>query len=294
MMAIGWKYSKGNPGYDRYIHSAAWRNKAKDRLDLDGHKCQVCGCEATDVHHLTYDRFAKEDMSDIVSLCRRCHEKAEEICDDEIIPWAMEETKPEGNNFMAAMRVDAAAVAPVVYEYLKEVRGSGFDALMSLRQPDDAEGKKYWGVLKKAIDALCRKRYSYNCAEDRTDIMLNSIAYRTKSICVQQIEHYIRNSVQSDLHDVVMREYDMLGKWNNVEEKLGVTKSTLQKLRRDDGSGFGPSLREAVMYYCVHDAAAGIPPLTGFKCLTDEDYNLLNRITEYMGSISGNGKFRGE
>jgi hypothetical protein len=182
--------------YDRYIHSAAWRAKADARLEMDDHVCQVCGGEATDVHHLTYDRFGREDMGDLVSLCRRCHEKAEDLCDPSVIPWAMEEVRPEGNNFMAAMRVDAVAVAPIVFDYLKEVRGCGFEALMALRQPDDAEGKRYWNVLKKSVDALCRKRYSRNCVEDRTDIVLGAITDRAACICLQQIEHYICSDSQ--------------------------------------------------------------------------------------------------
>ena len=137
-MANGWRYKKGNPEYDRYIHSAAWRRKADARLEMDGHVCQVCGGAATDVHHLTYDRFGNEEMGDLVSLCRRCHKKAEDLYDPAVTPWAMEKVKPEGNNFMAAMRDDAMTVAPIVFDFLKEVRGGGFDALMALRQPDDA------------------------------------------------------------------------------------------------------------------------------------------------------------
>ena len=64
------RYKTGNPEYDRYIHSAAWRKKADQRLEMDDHICQVCGREAADVHHLTYDRFRNEDMGDLVSLCR--------------------------------------------------------------------------------------------------------------------------------------------------------------------------------------------------------------------------------
>ena len=274
-MANGWRYKKGNPEYDRYIHSAAWRRKADARLKMDGHVCQVCGGAATDVHHLTYDRFGNEEMGDLVSLCRRCHKKAEDLYDPAVTPWAMEKVKPEGNNFMAAMRDDAMTVAPIVFDFLKEVRGGGFDALMALRQPDDAEGKKYWNVLKKAVDALCRKRYSRNCVEDRADIMLGSITNRVTVICLQQIEHYIRNSIQTDLHETVMLDYDLFGKWKDVAAELGVSNGTLQTLRRDDGSSFGPSLREAVLHYCGLDAAAGIRPLEGFKCLTDEDYVML-------------------
>lgn len=285
---------KNNPAYDKYIHSAAWREKADQRLNADGHICCVCGKEATDVHHLTYDRFGHEDMSDLVSLCRRCHHKAEELYDPKVHPWAMDEVKSEGNNFMAAMRVDALSVASVVFEYLKDVNGGGFDALMRLRQPQDAEGKKYWSVLKKAVKALCHKRYFMNCAEDRMDMMLGTITNHVTVICLGQIEHYIRNAVQHSLHETVMTDYAIFGKWKGVSESLGITNGTMHTLRKDDGTSFGPSLREAVLYYCGLDAAAGIPPLPGFKCLTDEDYLLLNRTANYMNEVSGSGAFKGE
>lgn len=289
----GWRYKKGNPEYERYIHSADWRMKADQRMKMDGHACQVCGREASDVHHLTYDRFGHEEMGDLVSLCRKCHEKAEELYDPSIIPWAMDEVKPEGNNFMAAMRTDAVTVAPLVFNYLREARGGGFDDLMRLRQPDDPEGKKYWSVLKRAVDALCRKRYSRNCVEDRTDMMLGTIANRVAAICLQQIEHSIRNSIQSKLHETVMVDYAIFEKWKDVAADLGVTNGTLQTLRKDDGSSFGPSLRESVLYYCGLDAAAGIRPLEGFACLTDEDYRQLGALADYMVSVSGTGRFRG-
>ena len=288
------RFKKGNPEYDRYIHSAAWRKKADRRLEMDDHICQVCGKDASDVHHLTYDRFRNEDMGDLVSLCRECHKKAEALYDPSITPWAMEEVKPEGNNFMAAMRTDAVNIAPIVFDYLKEKRGGGFDALMQLRQPEDSESKKYWSVLRKAVDALCRKRYSMNCVEDRKDMMLGSILNRVTAICLQQIEHYIRNSIQEELHETVMVDYSIFGKWKDVAAELGIGNGTLQTLRKDDGTSFGPSLRESALYYCGLDAAAGIHPLPGFTCLTDEDYERLDALAEYMASVSGTGKFRGE
>lgn len=290
----GWRLKKGNPEYERYIHSADWRAKAERRMEMDGYICQVCGKDASDVHHLTYDRFGHEEMGDLVSLCRKCHEKAEELYNPAIIPWAMEEAKPEGNNFMAAMRTGAAAMAPLVFDYLKKSRGGGFDDLMRLRQPDDPEGKKYWSVLKKAVDALCRKRYSRNCVEDRTDMMIGTITNRVAVICLQQIEHSLRNSIQAKLHDTVMVDYALFGKWKDVAENLGITNGTLQTLRKDNGSSFGPSLRETVLYYCGLDAAAGIRPQEGFKCLTKEDYRQLDALADYMASVSGSGKFRGE
>lgn len=293
-MAGGGRFKEGNPAYDRYIHSAAWRKKADACLERDGFVCQVCGGRATDVHHLTYDRFGHEDLSDLVSLCRKCHSKAEEIYDPSVTPWAMEEAKPGGNNFMAAMRADAVAVAPVVFSYLIEVTGGSFDRLMRMRQPVDAEGKKYWLGLKSAVDALCRKRYSLNCVEDRRAMLLDTVSDHVSVICLQQVEHYVRNSVQADLHETVMLEYDILGKWKEVAEYLGIANGTLQTLRKDDGTSFGPSLREAVLYYCGKDAAAGIRPLAGFHCLTPEDYRQLDSLADYMVSVSGTETFKGE
>lgn len=293
-MSAKWQFKKGNPEYERYIHSPSWRIKADARLAMDNHICQVCGNAASDVHHLTYDRIGHEDIRDLVSLCRECHEKAEEIYDPSVTPWAMEEVKPEGNNFMAAMREDAAGIAVIVFDYMKTACGYNFNSLMRLRQPEDQEGKKYWTRLRSAVNALCAKRYSRNCMADRSDMMVGTITSHVSAICLQQIEHSIRNSVQAELHETVMVEYAIWEKWKDVATDLGISQGTLQTLRRDDGSSFGPSLRETVLYYCCLDAAAGIPPLNGFRCLTAEDYSQLTQMADYMVSVSGTGKFRGE
>ena len=287
-------YAKNNPAYDSYIRSPSWRSKAERRLELDGHRCCVCGKAAEEVHHLSYDNFGHEEMSDLVSLCRKCHSKAEEFYDPAIIPWAMEESKPGGNNFMAAMRTDAAALAPVVWEYLKSARGGSFDSLMSLRQPIDTEKKKYWLSLRNAVNALCRKRYAINCVGDRADIMTSAVENRVRVMCLSLIEHQIRNAVQTELHDAVMTEYAVLEKWKAVSEQLGITSGTVQTLRKDDGTSFGPSMREAVLYYCGMDAAAGVEPLPGFTCLTADDYDHLTALAVYMRKVSGDGAFKGE
>lgn len=288
------RFKEGNPEYDRYIHSSAWRKKADERMKLDGGICRVCGKPATEVHHLTYDNFRNEKPEELVSLCRCCHNKAEEFYDPAKIPWAMDEIKPEGNNFMAAMRTDACKLASMVLDYINKARGISFEALMSLRQPTDIDGKKYWTTLRDAVTALCYKRYSRNCAGDRMDMMTGTIANRVQSVCLSQIEHALRNEVQSHLHDIVMTEYAVLEKWKDVAQELGITNGTLSTLRKDDGSSFGPSLREAVMHYCALDAAAGIKPVEGFECLKPEDYERLNGFAEYVKSISGDGAFRGE
>ena len=70
-------------------------------------------------------------------------------------------------------------------------------------------------------------------------------------------------------------------------EMLGITTGVCQKLRADDGTSFGPTLREAVFYYCAIDAAAGIRPEPGFTCLTGLDYAALNNVADYAQKMRG-------
>lgn len=269
--------------YRNYLKSDEWRKKADSRLAFDGWKCQVCGKRATEVHHLTYVRLGHEELYDIVSLCKACHEKAEELSKYNVSVY----TKRKTGNFMAAMRVDAVNLTPIVLDWLKTKRGAGFDALMELRQPD---GKEYWGVLRKAVDALCRKRYSYACAEDRVDIAEATLSNRIIVTCVRRIEHYVRNGIQSELQGIVLTQDAIWEKRKEVASYLGIKESTCRTLRKDDGVSFGPWLREEVLHYCGEDAAHGLKPLEGFESLTAKGYEMLNSLAEYVVSVSGDFK----
>ena len=77
---------KFSPEYTQYLENNEWRAKADSRLAFDGGKCQVCGKQATEVHHLTYVRLGHEELYDIERLCRPCHEKAEELCKFNVTP----------------------------------------------------------------------------------------------------------------------------------------------------------------------------------------------------------------
>jgi 5-methylcytosine-specific restriction endonuclease McrA len=59
--------------YSEYLRSAEWQQRRILRLEKDNYKCGDCGVTATDVHHLTYERIGKEILSDLISLCARCH-----------------------------------------------------------------------------------------------------------------------------------------------------------------------------------------------------------------------------
>ena len=57
-----------------YLFSDEWKHKRDLIMELYNYKCQECGAEATDVHHLTYERIFQEDINDLIPLCRKCHE----------------------------------------------------------------------------------------------------------------------------------------------------------------------------------------------------------------------------
>lgn len=73
MARIPWK---GTQWYrDEYLKSPHWIEFAKVIRGFWGHTCCLCYKEAYDVHHRTYERLGEELITDVVLLCRMCHEK---------------------------------------------------------------------------------------------------------------------------------------------------------------------------------------------------------------------------
>lgn len=62
--------------YNKYLKSEQWQLKRKAVLKRDGNLCQAClHRNATQVHHLTYDRVFDEPLFDLVAICEPCHRK---------------------------------------------------------------------------------------------------------------------------------------------------------------------------------------------------------------------------
>ena len=58
---------------EKYLESPNWKEKRKRVLDRDGNLC-VCGERAIDVHHKTYENLGQEPLSDLIALCKNCHD----------------------------------------------------------------------------------------------------------------------------------------------------------------------------------------------------------------------------
>ena len=58
-----------------YFNSSQWKLARSRILQRDNFNCKRCGTDNhLEVHHLTYIRFGRELSSDLVTLCRNCHQ----------------------------------------------------------------------------------------------------------------------------------------------------------------------------------------------------------------------------
>lgn len=60
--------------YQKYIRSKDWKDTRKEMLTIQPN-CYKCGEQATDVHHISYKNLGKEKLDDLMSLCKRCHNR---------------------------------------------------------------------------------------------------------------------------------------------------------------------------------------------------------------------------
>lgn len=60
--------------YENHLRSDKWRELCRRVKERDRGICQECGGAGVHVHHLTYERMGDELLSDLVLLCRDCHE----------------------------------------------------------------------------------------------------------------------------------------------------------------------------------------------------------------------------
>ena len=62
-----------------YIRSDKWKQKRKEVLKRDNYFCQSCGSEEhLNVHHMTYKHLGDEDLSDLITVCKDCHQEIHE------------------------------------------------------------------------------------------------------------------------------------------------------------------------------------------------------------------------
>lgn len=59
--------------YKKPTFSVASADMLAERRTHDNHSCVFCKDPGSDVHHVTYERYGHEQMDDLRTLCRTCH-----------------------------------------------------------------------------------------------------------------------------------------------------------------------------------------------------------------------------
>ncbi len=66
--------AEGIADYNDYLQSEGWQRVRGAALRRAEYRCQVCNAFGwLDVHHRTYERVGREELGDLVVLCRKCH-----------------------------------------------------------------------------------------------------------------------------------------------------------------------------------------------------------------------------
>jgi len=79
------KRQNKNVPYDDYLNSPDWKRRRGIILRRAGYKCELCGASGVplDIHHLTYERRGNEKYTDLIAICRKCHEAKHNITQKE-------------------------------------------------------------------------------------------------------------------------------------------------------------------------------------------------------------------
>lgn len=73
--------------YRAYLQSDEWKQKAEQRMEIDGYRCQGCGTCGTvenplEVHHLSYANLedkAEDVYTQLVTCCHCCHKNIHRV-----------------------------------------------------------------------------------------------------------------------------------------------------------------------------------------------------------------------
>lgn len=60
--------------YQDYIQSLDWTELREKALANAGYRCEKCGAEAKEAHHVSYPKdFSRDSVENLQVLCKACH-----------------------------------------------------------------------------------------------------------------------------------------------------------------------------------------------------------------------------
>jgi 5-methylcytosine-specific restriction endonuclease McrA len=63
--------------HKQYLDTDTWKGKREMVLLRDNYTCTICGKYGGElhVHHKSYKRHGKERITDLITVCKKCHKK---------------------------------------------------------------------------------------------------------------------------------------------------------------------------------------------------------------------------
>lgn len=68
------KRYRGKTEYNKYLKSKWWKDRREKYWLKNKTICFCCKLEASELHHYNYNVLGKEKDSDLIPLCRKCHQ----------------------------------------------------------------------------------------------------------------------------------------------------------------------------------------------------------------------------
>jgi len=66
--------------YQKYLKSDYWQEIRKQIYERDNYKCRLCNSEKDIcVHHRTYKYIGEEKLEELITMCKRCHNKFHKV-----------------------------------------------------------------------------------------------------------------------------------------------------------------------------------------------------------------------
>jgi hypothetical protein len=103
--------------YQEYLQSDKWQSIRQSILSRDGHKCAKCSnTKNLHVHHIRYTSWGDELPEDLVTLCKKCHDKEHGYSDEPLWSKKVLELEKYGTKMNPPVRLSWLAAA----KYLDE------------------------------------------------------------------------------------------------------------------------------------------------------------------------------
>ena len=198
--------------YKNYLKSPAWKVKRDAVEQRDGGQC-VCGDQATEVHHKTYDNIGKEPLSDLVALCEECHERVHK-------PYILSDPQSSTQQ--------APPMGKVYWDKFETYVKENGDRLHLFPDPN-----------LPSIYGIQIDQKTLNSGDIFEDGAFWLIAYRSRNelqanLCIQSLEHY--NDLKRRKDTIKGKFADNLGelKWNDGNKWIGFFDDTVGHVDRAD------------------------------------------------------------